>query len=137
MKIRLIFYRRWDILHAQSHKTALETLDLLGLADHAKKKPLELSGGQRQRVAIARAIAKKPAVVLADEPTAKFGFNHSRGGGGGGGGKREEKKLSMLLKSCRKQRTPVLSFPHDAHLVSFAKSVYPMKDGQIEKGVSL
>ncbi len=105
---------------AQARQIALETLDMLGLADHAQKKPLELSGGQRQRVAIARAIAKKPAVVLADEPTANLDSVTAE-------------KIIYAFKELQKTaNTSFIFSTHDSHLMSFAKSVYRMKDGRIE-----
>ncbi len=104
---------------AAMNKSAMQVLDILGIADHASKKPLELSGGQRQRVAIARALVKKPAVILADEPTANLD---------------SETATKTILAFQELQRTEKTSFifsTHDAHLVSYASKVFPMKDGQI------
>ncbi|KHD89232.1 MAG: ABC transporter ATP-binding protein [Bdellovibrio sp. ArHS] len=105
----------------EAMKISMETLDLLGLADHAKKRPLELSGGQRQRVAIARAIAKKPVVVLADEPTANLDSVTA------------EKTINAFKELQKTENTSFIFSTHDSHLVSFAKSVYPMKDGRIQE----
>lgn len=64
-----------DIARDISGKTApwdaafLEVVELLGIAEKLDRKPRQLSGGEQQRVAIARAIAKRPDVLLCDEPT--------------------------------------------------------------------
>ncbi|HMQ62765.1 MAG TPA: ABC transporter ATP-binding protein, partial [Flavilitoribacter sp.] len=49
-----------------------ELLRAVGLEDQTNKRPSEMSGGQQQRVAVARALASKPALILADEPTANL-----------------------------------------------------------------
>lgn len=53
---------------AECRKIAMEQLELVGLADQAKKYTQQMSGGQQQRVALARALAVKPRVLLRDEP---------------------------------------------------------------------
>ncbi|MBX3040950.1 MAG: ABC transporter ATP-binding protein [Bdellovibrionaceae bacterium] len=103
-----------------SRKIAMETLDLLGLKDHWNKKPLELSGGQRQRVAVARAIAKRPAVVLADEPTANLDSETA------------ERMIGAFKELQSSSKTSFIFSTHDAHLVSYAKKIYRMKDGRFE-----
>lgn len=108
----------------QMKKHAVDILDMLGLKDHLNKRPLELSGGQRQRVAIARALAKKPSVILADEPTANLDSETAT-------------KIILAFKELQKsENTSFIFSTHDAHLVSYASEIYKMKDGQlqVEKG---
>jgi putative ABC transport system ATP-binding protein len=57
---------------AERRQRVAAMLQAVGLHEHARHRPDALSGGQRQRVAIARALVKRPALVIADEPTASL-----------------------------------------------------------------
>jgi putative ABC transport system ATP-binding protein len=55
--------------HRQRRKRAIQLLEQVEIAAHARKPPTAISGGQQQRVAIARALANDPPLIIADEPT--------------------------------------------------------------------
>jgi polar amino acid transport system ATP-binding protein len=57
------------LARAEAEARAVDLLDRVGLAAHARKHPFALSGGQQQRVAIARSLAMQPRIMLFDEPT--------------------------------------------------------------------
>lgn len=63
------FLKRQHLPEEEIKERTKEALEAVGLWEHRMKKPGQLSGGQKQRVAIARALAKRPDVIIGDEPT--------------------------------------------------------------------
>jgi putative ABC transport system ATP-binding protein len=93
----------------------------VGLEQWRKHKSNELSGGQRQRVAIARALVAKPAIVLADEPTANLDSTTG------------EQILELMKKVNREMQTTFIFSTHDAKIVSIADHVIRLKDGLVSE----
>ena len=99
-----------------------ELLDLTGLKQHAHKFPHELSGGQQQRVALARALARKPALLLLDEPFSSLDSAL-------------RERLSLELRELIKAAgTTALMVTHDQHeAFAMADVVGLMREGRIEQ----
>jgi ABC-type lipoprotein export system ATPase subunit len=100
------------IAEAQARARAKELLAQLGLRDRADAKPAQLSLGEQQRVAIARAVSKRPALVLADEPTASLDDDSARAA------------IDLLLDTCADSTLIVAS--HDARLIERFGDVRPL-----------
>ncbi len=94
-------------------------LELVGLTSRADHFPAQLSGGEQQRVAIARAIAKRPKVLLCDEPT---GALDSATG---------VLVLAALEKANRETGTTTVIITHNASIAQMADRVITLSDGQI------
>jgi ABC-type lipoprotein export system ATPase subunit len=63
----------------KARRWAEDAVEMVGLADQAKKRPAEMSGGQQQRITVARSLVNNPAIVWADEPTGALDSETSRG----------------------------------------------------------
>jgi len=96
-----------------------EALDLVGLTPRLDHFPAQLSGGEQQRVAIARAIAKRPDVLLCDEPT---GALDSRTG---------RVVLEVLREVNRSLGTATAVITHNAPIAAMADRVVRLHDGRI------
>ena len=96
-----------------------EALALVGLENRMHHFPAQLSGGEQQRVAIARAIAKKPEVLLCDEPT---GALDSKTG---------IRVIETLLNASAQLGTTTLIITHNAAIQDVADRVFSFVDGQI------
>jgi putative ABC transport system ATP-binding protein len=96
-----------------------EALLAVGLADLLHRRPSQLSGGQQQRVAIARALVKKPALVIADEPTANLDSENG------------QQILDIMQQLNEKNGATFLFSTHDPMVVNQAKRVVQLKDGKI------
>ena len=139
---KLIEYRRHDIgfvfqfynlvhnltakenveLAAQICRDPLDSeaaLDSVGLLDRMDNFPAQLSGGEQQRVSIARALAKKPALLLCDEPTGALDYNTGR------------QILALLQDTCRREKMTVVLITHNSAITPMADHIIEMKSGKI------
>ncbi|MCB5425953.1 ABC transporter ATP-binding protein [Altererythrobacter sp. CC-YST694] len=98
-----------------------EALEMVGLADRRDHYPAQLSGGEQQRVAVARAIAKRPSVLLCDEPT---GALDSKTG---------VRVLETLARANRELATTVVIITHNAGIAAMAHRVFHFLDGRISR----
>ena len=101
-------------------KRVTRLLEAVGLADRGNNLPGQLSGGQRQRVAIARALARRPKLVIADEPTANL---DSRTG---------EAVLHLMRRMQDRYKISFLFSSHDRSLMKAADDLVSLKDGVIQ-----
>lgn len=100
--------------------TALESV---GLAERRDNFPAQLSGGEQQRVSIARALAKRPALLLCDEPTGALDYNTGR------------QILSLLQETCRREKMTVVLITHNSAITPMADHIIEMKSGKIVRDI--
>ena len=143
---QLIEYRRFDIgfvfqfYNLVQNLTAKENVELatqicknpidsekalesVGLLDRKDNFPAQLSGGEQQRVSIARALAKRPGLLLCDEPTGALDYNTGR------------QILKQLQETCRTEKMTVVLITHNGALTPMADKVIHIRNGKVEKTV--
>jgi putative ABC transport system ATP-binding protein len=110
-----------DIEPEERERTAEELLRLVELQDRMEHYPNQLSGGQQQRVAIARALANNPEVILADEPTGNLDTKTGE-------------KVMRFLQNLNEKGKTIIMVTHSPELAQkYAKKIYWLKDGAVEK----
>jgi putative ABC transport system ATP-binding protein len=104
---------------AERESRAREVLAQVGLAGLEARRPSRLSGGQQQRVAVARALATRPAIVLADEPTANLDSNNA------------EDLIALMADLNTASGVTFLIATHDARVIAHSRRRIEMIDGRI------
>lgn len=100
-------------------KRVTEALEGVGLAARANHRPDLLSGGERQRVAVARAIVHRPALVLADEPTANLDTKNAT------------QLIDLMHDLNRRLGLTFIFSTHDARLLEHTERIVRLCDGQV------
>ncbi len=98
---------------------AVTVLEDVGLGHRINNFPAQLSGGEQQRVSIARALAKKPKLLLCDEPTGALDFNTGKN------------ILKLLQSKCREDGMTVVLITHNSAITPMANRVIRMRSGQV------
>lgn len=106
---------------SERKKAVMDALERVHLADRAKSKPNQLSGGECQRVAIARAIVKRPAILLADEPTANLDAENSHN------------ILDIMEGLNRELETTFIFSTHDEKVIEHIRRKIILVDGRVAK----
>jgi putative ABC transport system ATP-binding protein len=107
---------------SEAHQEAVRALQAVELWDRRDFLPRDLSGGQKQRVAVARALAGRPAVLLADEPTANL---DSRVG---------KQVLELFRSLAKRENRALVVVTHDPQVRSIADRVLQIRDGRLDEG---
>lgn len=100
---------------------AEEALENVGLGERMDNFPAQLSGGEQQRVSIARAVAKKPKILLCDEPTGALDYNTGK------------QVLKILQDMSVKNHSTVIIVTHNAALAPIGNQVIHIHDGQVKE----
>jgi len=96
-----------------------EALGLVGLEEKWKNFPSQMSGGQQQRVSIARAIAKRPRLLLCDEPTGALDTNTGK------------EVINLLQKQSKEENRTVVIVTHNDLFAEMADKVINVKNGTV------
>ncbi|MEE4270831.1 MAG: ABC transporter ATP-binding protein [Thermoanaerobaculales bacterium] len=104
---------------AAREQRSSEILAEVGLSGLGDRRPAQMSGGQQQRVAVARAIVSKPALVLADEPTANLDSHTA------------EQLMELFVELNEHHGTTFVIATHDDRVKRYAKRVVHMLDGKV------
>ena len=104
---------------AERREKSQAILEEVGLEGLETRRPAEMSGGQQQRVAVARAIVSRPALVLADEPTANLDSRTS------------DELMELFTELNRHHNTTFVIATHDQRVMRYAKRIVRMLDGRI------
>jgi putative ABC transport system ATP-binding protein len=104
---------------SQRKESVMAVLEAVGLKERAKHLANDLSGGERQRVSIARALVKKPAVILADEPTANLDLTTGLN------------IIELMKKLNQLDKVTFVFSTHDEKILSKVNKVYQIRDGVI------
>ena len=108
---------------AERKAKTLAILEEVGLAGLEDRRPADMSGGQQQRVAVARAIVSRPALVLADEPTANLDSKTS------------DELMELFRELNDHHKTTFIIATHDKRVMSYAKRLVRMLDGRIDDDI--
>jgi putative ABC transport system ATP-binding protein len=110
-----------DLVPKEKRGSAQEVLEQVGLGDRADHFPSQLSGGEQQRVAIARALAKRPPVVLCDEPTGELDYDTGI------------MILRLMRDIARQEQCNFLVVTHNSAIAQMADTVVELHSGEISK----
>ncbi|MBK5093300.1 MAG: ATP-binding cassette domain-containing protein, partial [Actinobacteria bacterium] len=108
-----------DLVPKEKRGSAQDVLEQVGLGDRANHFPSQLSGGEQQRVAVARALAKRPPVVLCDEPTGELDFDTGK------------MVLRLMRDIARQEKCNFLVVTHNSAIAQMANTVIRLHSGEI------
>ncbi len=109
-------------LATQISKDALDATQIMsevGLSDRLDNFPSQLSGGEQQRVSIARALAKKPKLLLCDEPTGALDYQTGK------------HILKLLQDTCKKDGITVIVITHNSAIAPMADRIIKIKNSKV------